>query len=138
MKNRRAFIKETAIVCSGALLLGASFSSCSKLPVVKTQVVNNSIVIDETTLTEGTHWIVRASQLENDLLLVRENAGGYHCLLMRCTHQEFPLHLAGNALVCSSHGSRFDLAGNVMKDPATKSLTTFPVTQNQNKITITL
>jgi nitrite reductase/ring-hydroxylating ferredoxin subunit len=138
MKNRRAFLKDTGIVCGGALLFGASFSSCAKLPVVKTSVENNAIVIEEATLTEGLHWIVRAPQLDNDLLLVRENAGSYHCLLMKCTHQDYPLSLAGNALVCNNHGSKFDLTGAVQKEPAAKPLKQFPVTKDQSKITITV
>ena len=138
MKNRRAFLKDSAFVCGGALLMGASFSSCATLPVVKTSVENKTIVLDENALVEGTHWIVRAPQLDNDLLLVRENAGGYHCLLMKCTHQDYPLSLAGNALVCNNHGSRFDFSGNVMKDPATKPLKQYSVTKEENRIIVSL
>lgn len=136
MKNRRNFIKDSAIVCGGAMLFGASLMSCTKLPVVKTQVVDKNIVIEEATLAEGNRWIVRAPQLDHDLLLVRKNAGGYHCLMMQCTHQDYPLTLAGNALVCNNHGSRFDLEGKVLKDPATKPLKRLTATLNQTKITI--
>ena len=138
MKNRREFLKDTTVACGGALLLGASFSSCAKLPVVKTQVANKTITLDENALVEGTHWIIRAPQLQNDLLLVKQNAGGYHCLLMRCTHQDYPVRLAGNALVCNAHGSRFDFSGAVLKDPATKPLLQYPVTKDQSTLTITL
>lgn len=138
MANRRAFIKNTATAGCALLLLGAPFASCTKLPIVKTQVTNKSIVVDESALVEGNRWIVRAPQLDYDLLLVRTNGGGYRCLLMRCTHQDFPVRLAGDTLVCNTHGSRFDLEGNVMKDPATKPLTQLPVTQNQSKVIITV
>lgn len=138
MTHRRTFLKNTAAVCCGSLLLGVSFTSCIKLPVIKTNVTNKSIRIDESDLVEGYRWIIRTKELDYDLLLVRQNAGGYHCLPMKCTHQDYPLTLAGNALVCNNHGSRFDLEGHVMKDPAIKSLQKFSVNKNQTQITITL
>ncbi len=105
---------------------------------MKSSVVDNTITLDATLLADGNYHIIRAPQLDYDLLLVRENAGGFHCLLMQCTHQDYPLNFSGNMLVCNSHGSQFDLQGKVMKDPALKPLRKYPVKVEGEKVMIQL
>ena len=140
MTTRRDFIKTSAAGCALLATVGVSglVTGCKSLPIVKTSVVDKTITLDNAALQDNTVHIIRTTQLDYDLLLVRENAGAYHCLLMQCTHQDYPVTFTGNGLVCNNHGSQFDLQGNVKKDPALKPLRHYPVTVDENKVVITI
>src|SRR5690242_492349 len=119
MTTRRDFLQHTATGCALLATVGITglVTGCKSLPIVKTDVVDKTITLDNATLQDNAVHIVRTKQFDYDLLLVRENAGGYDCLVMQCTHQDYPLTYTGNGLVCNNHGSQFDLQGNVKKDP---------------------
>jgi Rieske Fe-S protein len=64
-------------------------------------------------------------------LIVRRSAGVYLALSMRCTHKGCDVEPPKDAvLVCPCHNSRFDLAGAVVKGPATIPLARYPLTYN--------
>ena len=57
---------------------------------------------------------------------------------MRCTHKGAELNQKGEELICPSHGSIFDMEGNVIKAPANKGLKSFPVTAEPTEIIVHL
>lgn len=140
MSTRRDFLKHAMTGCALLATVGITglVTGCKSLPIVKTTVVDKTITLDNALLQDNTVHIVRTKEIDYDLLLVRENAGGYHCLLMQCTHQDYALSFTGNALVCNQHGSQFDLQGNVKKDPALQPLRQYPVTVVNDKVVIQL
>ena len=130
--ERRAFIKQGCMNClalagAGALL---SLEGCASLPVVKVEAAEGARTIAGPGASIGPAGmaIVRGRSLSNDILVVRNAEGAYDALLMRCTHQDQPLTATRSGLHCSSHGSGFDLKGNVLLGPAERSLTRYPVT----------
>jgi len=93
------------------------------MPVFKAVVVKNVLAVPFTAFTEGNNSvIVRNSSIPFDILLVKKSNGIYTALEMKCSHQDNPLTANKTGLFCSSHGSTFDLEGNVLKEPALKPI----------------
>jgi Rieske Fe-S protein len=140
--ERRNFIKSTSTACAGAVLIGlaiTSLTSCHPLPVFKTESDEPLVSIPKTQFVEGQKLlIVRHPKLEFDVLLVKKDTDKYSALYMQCTHETQPLNATQTGLHCASHGSSFDLDGNVVLQPATKPLRRFWVEQNENTVTVHL
>lgn len=138
--QRKRFITESCAACMGLMLAGLSLSSCgSALPIIKTQKENGEILrIPVTDFTDKINMLlVRNSSLSNDILLIK-NSEGYNALYMRCTHEGVGLTATSQKIFCPSHGSVFDLEGNVVKEPALRNLKKFRTEVNNNDIIIHL
>jgi Rieske Fe-S protein len=141
MKTRREFIKDTCTACLGSTWLGLTFSSltsCSSFPVYKTDLAKKKVEVPLTEFAESNLVIVRDMQVQFDVLLVKKSPEEYNAIYMKCTHQENPLTATKSGLYCSSHGSRFDLDGKVLKEPALKPLKKFKTELNDTFISIDL
>ena len=139
MKTRREFLKDTCTACLGTAFLGFTFSqltSCSSLPVYKTDLSKKQITVPLASFKESNVLIVRDMQVQYDILVVRKSPEEYHSLYMRCSHQENPVTATSTGLFCSAHGSRFDLDGNVLKEPALRPLTRFKTELQENQLLI--
>lgn len=136
--SRRSFVKQCSLCALAAAIGGGSMliSSCASLPIVKSTVANGKILIDKTLLTDPAHHIVRVSHLDYDLLLSKRPQGGYRCVYLQCSHQDYPVKFNGSKLVCNQHGSSFDLEGKVLTGPASNSLRQFPVYETEMQVEI--
>lgn len=72
------------------------------------------------------------------ILVVRKQDKNYKAFLLKCTHKGADLELIDGLLVCPSHGSKFDLEGNVKNIPASKPLRSFPVSERGKNIVVQL
>jgi len=71
--------------------------------------------------------------------LRKEDDGNYTALLLRCTHADNQLSLAGNnSYSCNLHGSQFDKEGHVTHGPAERDLKKYPTQIISNQIIIHL
>ena len=124
--ERREFIKAGCGFCATIATLGTVGSlleGCKPVGMIfSTSPANGIINVPLEKFLDNKFVIVRAIQLEYDLLLVKENESTFNTLAMQCTHREQPLVVTSTGLICNEHGSRFDLSGNVTRDPATKPL----------------
>ena len=140
--KRRDFLRSSCISCVGAAALGVSLvelSSCSPaLPTYKTSFKGNTIDVPVASFGESNLLIIRDMQVEFDILLVRKSAEDYRAIYMKCSHRSNPVSATATGLYCPSHGSTFDLDGNVLKEPATAPLQKFKTQLNNQTITITL
>lgn len=141
MKTRRDFLKDTCAACLGTTFLGVALSqltSCSPFPVYKTALTSNVVSVPMSNFAESKLVIVRDMQVAFDILLVRKSESEFNAIYMRCTHQENPVTATKDGLFCSAHGSRFDLEGNVTKEPALESLKNFKTSILDNQVIIDL
>ncbi|HTL81521.1 MAG TPA: Rieske (2Fe-2S) protein [Bacteroidia bacterium] len=123
--ERRKFLKLSCSMCvaaAGAGILLPSLSGCSPIPVIKASVSDNTLTVPLTSFKDGKLAIVRSMKLDSDILLVKKSDSEVNALLMKCTHQDNPLTATATGLNCPTHGSSFDLDGNVTHDPATRPL----------------
>ncbi|HEY9008328.1 QcrA and Rieske domain-containing protein [Ohtaekwangia sp.] len=141
MKTRREFLKDTCTTCLGTAFLGFTFSqltSCSSLPIYKTNLSQKMVRVPVANFAESNLVIVRDLQVPFDILLVKKSETEYNAVYMKCSHQENPVTATKTGLYCSSHGSTFDLDGNVTKEPALKPLKKFKTQLQENQILIDL
>lgn len=139
--DRREFIKQSCFACMalGAGAVIPSLSSCTTLPIVKTDIESKKIIIDPASFTDGAQSIlVRAKKLDHDILVIKNPDNTYRALYMRCTHNQFSLSCNKSQIFCTSHGAEFDFEGNVTKGPAVKKLLSFPIILENGKIIIAI
>jgi nitrite reductase/ring-hydroxylating ferredoxin subunit len=139
---RRDFIKSGCGYCAGLAavsVLGSLLEGCTPSDLIfKTQRMDGIINVPLLNMEGKKYLIVREPQLEYDLLLVKDNEIGFHTLAMQCTHRQQPLVVTSTGLTCNEHGSRFDLEGKVLQDPATRPLAKFTTELRETNIVIHL
>jgi len=137
--DRREFIRSSCTYCLAATVLGIAvteLNSCSSvIPVYKTSLAPN-IEVPLTSFLQNNEVIVRPSNSEYDILLVKKSERKYTALLMECTHRNNSLVATEDGLYCPAHGSRFDLNGNVTQQPATEPLKQYQTSISQTAIII--
>lgn len=121
-------------MCGGFMAL-STLEACSTLPMYKSKTQNGLIEVPLAEFGAGNSIIVRNNDLDFDVLVLKDGVN-YRALYMQCTHEAAPLTATEKGLYCSMHGSAFDLTGKVTKDPATKPLTKFEVTQSNGTLLI--
>ena len=140
--ERREFIKSSCIACAtviGAGSIASILSSCGTLPSIKGESSGNMITLPESSFIENQNvMIVKNMKLDYDIFLVKKKDGTYNALYMQCSHQNQPLTATKTGLFCSTHGSSFDLEGQVKIQPATEPLKKFKTTVQNNTIQIQL
>jgi cytochrome b6-f complex iron-sulfur subunit len=140
--QRRNFIKSGCGYCAGLAafsVLGSLLEGCAPSDLIfKTQRQDGLITIPLANMEGKKYLVVREPQLTYDLLLVKENEINFHTLAMECTHRQQPLVVTSTGLVCNEHGSRFDLDGKVVQDPATRPLKKFTTELRESNIVIRL
>lgn len=82
--------------------------------------------------------VVQHEKLKYPVCVYRFSESEYTALLMRCPHQGAELQVFGSRLQCPAHGSEFDDKGVVKNGPADTNLRTFPVTEHNHQLYISL
>lgn len=138
--NRRNFIQKSCTACIGLAGMGYLLQGCaSGLPVFTSTLNKKNISVPLSKFSEfkTNLLLVRNSGLEFDILLVKKGEA-YKALSMECTHQSASLTPTSTKIICSAHGSVFDLDGNVLKEPALQPLHQFKTSVNDQVINIYL
>lgn len=136
--ERRNFISKGCGLCAGLVAMPAVMTflqGCSPLEVIQPLYEGLTLIVEKSSLTANMVHIIRHKKIDADILLVKRNEK-YIALRMMCTHEEQPLTATNDGLYCSSHGSRFDLDGNVIVNPATKNLEQWTVIEDNQVIKI--
>ncbi len=139
--ERRTFIKQACAGClgiTGLLAVASLFEGCASLPVFKSTTRTEKLQVPLEKFAESNLVIVRTMWLNYDILLVKKPEGIYKAIYMKCSHQDQPLSASGTGLFCNSHGSAFDLDGNVTREPAVNPLTVFDTTADSQFVTIAI
>lgn len=142
MTSRRQFILSSCKVC---LLMGTAgtlatlMESCKTIKSVSAEPAGTGRVkVPLTSFAESNQILVRAPKSLFDILVNKKSDGSFVALLMQCTHEDQPLTATSTVISCASHGSRFDLDGNVLLAPATRPLIKYQAVASENDLLITL
>jgi len=138
MQTRRSFIKKGCAACFGMSAFGILLQSCaSSQHIFKGSIHQKILSIPLEKFNTERSLIVRNADLEFDILVMKKEEG-FGAVQMRCTHNDVALSFSGKKLICNAHGSEFDLQGNVLREPAAKSLTTYRTTIDGQQLSIHL
>lgn len=140
--ERRDFLKKGCFAClaiAGSGAISSLLSSCASLPSITAETRAGKLLMERGKFPVDTNMLlVRSSQLDNDILLIKCKEGKLHGLLMQCTHNNSPLSPTSSGIFCHSHNAEFDMDGNVRSGPPKQALRRFQVTQDEQFITIHL
>ncbi|MCC7233088.1 MAG: Rieske (2Fe-2S) protein [Bacteroidia bacterium] len=141
MSNRRSFIKAGGKACIGVcgfLPVLNMLSSCSTTGSALAVVKPDSIEIPETEFQSKKILIIKNKILEFDVAVIAKPDKSYYALRMECTHQMNPVQFTGNGFYCPTHGSRFNMDGNVTEEPAQFPLKRYKVTIESGNVIVHL
>jgi Rieske Fe-S protein len=82
--------------------------------------------------------LIKNASLDYDIALVKKSKTEFVALKMVCTHRLNPVTLTEKGFYCPSHGSEYDIDGNVKKGPAPSPLKRFPTLVQKGKAIISL
>ena len=138
--QRRDFLLTGCQACAALLVIPAitSLEGCASTKGLAFTEEAGAVKMPLSSFAKQNAVVVNPKSLMNGLLVVKEPAGDYKALLMKCTHKGQPLALNGQAIGCDAHGSQFDLEGNVTKGPAKSALKSYPVTVEGDQLKIDL
>ena len=117
----------------------SALSSCATLPVYKTAVNNKKITVPTDLFAQSDFQLIQPQGMYYNIGLRKEPDGTYTALLLRCTHADNQLNVAGNnGYVCTLHGSQFNKEGHVTHGPAERDLKKYTTQIVSNQIIINL
>lgn len=130
--------RRQALCHLGVGLLG--LYGCAGLATLQVDFKAGEIVIgrdevEEALRTKGAVRI-RSAGLAEDIALLLLEDGSLQALGMTCSHLGCQVRPRGGFLLCPCHGSTFDTQGEVVRGPAPKGLTRYPVAAASGQIKI--
>jgi cytochrome b6-f complex iron-sulfur subunit len=129
----------TALTGCGGSPTSASSGSFAALPTINSNIVTSTITIgidaSSPLASVGNAALVNASG--RSFLVARTAQDTFTALTAVCTHEACTVSNFQNQVYeCPCHGSQYTTAGNVVKGPAPRSLSTFRTTFAGNLLTI--
>lgn len=138
--SRGAFLTYAAAGITGAALGG--LLGCAATLTYPATVVDGQIFLSRSKLEQlagvNKPVVVKAPDLPNPVILIPLEEKNFRAVSAKCTHLGCHVRPAKNFLVCPCHGSTYNLQGKVIRGPAPRALTTFPVEVNGDRVKIIL
>lgn len=131
---RREFVQACAAGCAGLLLAGCASLVTHPVPMTAGRVRLSLSAFPDLARPDGAIRIQPAGM--SDPVYVLAHGGEYRALSPICTHRGCTVEVQRERLVCPCHGSTYDRAGAVLKGPAERALTRYPVTQAGDELVI--
>jgi Rieske Fe-S protein len=128
--DRRHFLCAAAAGCG--LVSGLALSACATVPTLHAAVHAGRVRLSRTDLDTafdgGNALLLRADALPEDIYLVRDDANEPLAAIGgTCTHLGCQVRPANTFFRCPCHGSTFTLDGDVVRGPASKPLSRYPL-----------
>jgi len=136
--DRRSLIKNIALGTGTLFLVPSALVSCED-EEPNTDPQNNDLTIDLNDPQYSALTSTGGSVIVQGIIVVNTGAE-YVALSSICTHQgcQVTYDSSANNLPCPCHGSLFSISGNVLNGPASQSLRTYPLSVENDVITIDL
>ena len=141
--DRRTFIHQGCLACAAAVIAPTFLSSCGSAQPIAGGLEGDDLVVPSSAFAKKDggkkpYVVVTHAQLKQPVAVFSTSEGGYRALLMRCPHKGAELRVTGDRLECPAHGSVFTDQGAVTEGPASSPLRTFPVSERDGRIFISL
>ena len=123
--DRRAFVSACAACCAAFTVSGCASLVTHPVPVTDGRVRLRLADYPDLTAQDGVIRI-QPTGLEHPIYVLTAGSS-FQAVSPICTHRGCTVDVQGDRLVCPCHGSTYDRAGAVLKGPAQRALTRFPV-----------
>ena len=134
--ERRQLLKTSLAFLGTTALVSFVYPASKFLVPPKSNAKDAQIKLDKEQIPTGTAKEI----LYNDvpLVIINRRGSGFIALSRVCTHLGCLVGYDSfnNKLVCPCHAGEFDLEGNVLSGPATKSLKRYPLKISSKQITV--
>jgi cytochrome b6-f complex iron-sulfur subunit len=131
--DRRDFVFACALAGAG-LLTGCVAMVTHPVPMADARVRLSLDAYPALSKPDGAIKILPAGAA--DPIYVLASDGAFRAVSPICTHRGCTVEVQGARLVCPCHGSTYDRTGQVLRGPAEKALTAYPVTRAGNELII--
>ena len=132
---RRDFVATCATACLGILAVGCVSMVTHPVPVSAGRV--RLALADFPDLARPLGAIrIQPNGMEDPVIVLAEPDGGFRALSPICTHRGCTVDVRGERLVCPCHGSTYNRVGAVLRGPAERALTRFPVMRDGEHLVI--
>jgi Rieske Fe-S protein len=131
--DRREFVA-TCTMLSAAFLAGCASMVTHPVPVSAGRIQLSLRQYPELAKSDGAVKLQPAGQEEP--IYVLANGGGFVAVSPICTHRGCTVDVQGERLVCPCHGSTYDRSGTVLKGPAQRALTRYPIERSGDVLTV--
>ena len=133
--NRRGFVLSSTAALATVLLPG-----CASLVTRRVPIENGAIRLSlrqhpELAEPRGSLRLL-PDGWEDPVYLLTLDGGGFAALSSVCTHRGCTVDIGGPGLACPCHGSQYDREGQVMRGPASRALTRYPVRATGDELVI--
>lgn len=136
--SRRTFLFY-ATAGTGLALCGGV--GCATAITYQATVVNGRIPLNREEfqqLAGSEPVVVTAPGLSHPVILIQVDENTFRAVSAKCTHLGCHVQPSRTFLVCPCHGSTYDLEGRVVRGPAQRALTIYPVEVKGDGIQIIL
>ena len=123
--DRRDFVVACALAGAG-LLTGCVAMVTHPVPVADGRVRLSLHAYPELAKPDGAIKILPAAAADPVYVLASSD-GEFRAVSPICTHRGCTVEVQGARLVCPCHGSTYDRTGKVLRGPAERALTAYPV-----------
>lgn len=135
--HRRDFLK-----LSGCAMAGLALPGCAAVALTRVNPRDGALHLvpaDHPRLMEPGGYLRVQPDDGSPLVYVLATPDGYVALSPICTHLGCTVNIEGPRLVCPCHGSTYDRVGTVLRGPAERPLSRYPVdVSDRGELTIRL
>jgi Rieske Fe-S protein len=135
--HRREFVLTCALAGCGLMLNGCVAMVTHPVPVSAGRVQLSLASYPELAKPNGAVRILPAGA-SDPMYVLAVGSGEYRALSPICTHRGCTVDVQGERLVCPCHGSTYSREGAVLRGPAERALTRYPVAREGDTLIITL
>lgn len=126
--ERRQFLLRSCQACAAlAFIPAVTLTGCASFKGLSLAADNGMVQIPLAQLDPSGKTMVKAKGAPEKFIVVKQPDGSYEAIELNCTHKGGPVSEKNGQLVCSLHGSTFDIAGHVVKGPAKTDLKRYGV-----------
>ena len=133
--DRREFVTTCACLLAGGLVSACASLAARPVPLTDGRVRLALAEHPELAPPGGALKILPHGAIA-PLYVLRLDGGQYAALSPICTHQGCTVDIQGPRLVCPCHGSTYDRGGRVLRGPAERALSRFPITVDDGVLLI--
>jgi len=133
--NRREFVATCALAGAGLMVGGCVAMVTHPVPVSAGRVRLSLSSYPELAKPDGAIKILPAAA-EDPIFVLATGTNEFRAISPICTHRGCTVDVNGARLVCPCHGSTYNREGKVLRGPAERALTTYPVTRDGDTLVI--